>query len=280
MSLFTAFGDESDGGDQTGPFVFGGFVAPTRDWVDYFTPAWEERVLNRAPSIGSFHMTEIRNQRWQLKNGLTQGDAERKIDEAVSIIAASGSLHLVRTAMDGGHFRNVFGDTKLVRTAPQPGTYQFDPDYIGFLGFARGALEYMHTHCVDVERVDFVIERKERVSHYIPGFLDQLRNWLKANSRLDLLSLVGEVIPGDKEHVPLQAADLAMWHVRRHEAGELDQADRGRLAQMFDGRALTLTGMSNEQITEVSGRLLAKTVPSPFSHAALRAERGYSRHGS
>ena len=76
MSLFTAFGDESDGGDQTGPFVFGGFVAPTRDWVDYFTPAWEERVLNRAPSIGSFHMTEIRNQRWQLKNGLTQGDAE------------------------------------------------------------------------------------------------------------------------------------------------------------------------------------------------------------
>jgi len=48
MSLFTAFGDESDGGDQTGPFVFGGFVAPTRDWVDYFTPAWEERVLNRA----------------------------------------------------------------------------------------------------------------------------------------------------------------------------------------------------------------------------------------
>src|SRR5678810_791407 len=118
MSLFTAFGDESDGGDQTGPFVFGGFVAPTRDWVDYFTPAWEERVLNRAPSIGSFHMTEIRNQRWQLKNGLTQGDAERKIDEAVSIIAASGSLHLVRTAMDGGHFRNVFGDTKLVRTAP------------------------------------------------------------------------------------------------------------------------------------------------------------------
>ena len=225
-------------------------------------------------------MTEIRNQRWQLKNGLTQGDAERKIDEAVSIIAASGSLHLVRTAMDGGHFRNVFGDTKLVRTAPQPGTYQFDPDYIGFLGFARGALEYMHTHCVDVERVDFVIERKERVSHYIPGFLDQLRNWLKANSRLDLLSLVGEVIPGDKEHVPLQAADLAMWHVRRHEAGELDQADRGRLAQMFDGRALTLTGMSNEQITEVSGRLLAKTVPSPFSHAALRAERGYSRHGS
>jgi len=280
MSLFTAFGDESDGGDQTGPFVFGGFVAPTRDWVDYFTPAWEERVLNRAPSIGSFHMTEIRNQRWQLKNGLTQGDAERKIDEAVSIIAASGSLHLVRTAMDGGHFRNVFGDTKLVRTAPQPGTYQFDPDYIGFLGFARGALEYMHTHCVDVERVDFVIERKERVSHYIPGFLDQLRNWLKANSRLDLLSLVGEVIPGDKEHVPLQAADLAMWHVRRHEAGELDQADRRRLAQMFDGRALTLTGMSNEQITEVSGRLLAKTVPSPFSHAALRAERGYSRHGS
>lgn len=280
MSLFTAFGDESDGGDQTGPFVFGGFVAPTRDWVDYFTPAWEERVLNRAPSIGSFHMTEIRNQRWQLKNGLTQGDAERKIDEAVSIIAASGSLHLVRTAMDGGHFRNVFGDTKLVRTAPQPGTYQFDPDHIGFLGFARGALEYVHTHCVDVERVDFVIERKERVSHYIPGFLDQLRNWLKANSRLDLLSLVGEVIPGDKEHVPLQAADLAMWHVRRHEAGELDQADRRRLAQMFDGRALTLTGMSNEQITEVSGRLLAKTVPSPFSHAALRAERGYSRHGS
>jgi hypothetical protein len=41
--------------------------------------------------------------------------------------------------MDGGHFRNVFGDTKLVRTALSRERTSFDPDYIGFLGFARGA---------------------------------------------------------------------------------------------------------------------------------------------
>jgi hypothetical protein len=101
MAVFLAAADESDGAFQRGPFLFGGFVAPTNDWIDWFVPAWEERVLNRHPAIPYLHMVDIRSARWREKNGLTWDDAEHRVDEATRIIGSMGSLMPVRTLMDG-----------------------------------------------------------------------------------------------------------------------------------------------------------------------------------
>ena len=257
MAVFVAASDESDGPKQTGPFVYGGFVGPSTDWIDWFAPAWEERVLNGQPTIPFFHMAEIRNPKWQQRYGITGTEAQRRIEEAVRVVASMGSISLVRTSFDGGHFRRTFKSARMVRKG-QLGSYQFDPDYVGFMGFARGVLEFVTNYHVGVERVDFVVERKTRVSHYIPDYLDAVEEWLTASGRTDLVDVIGELIPGEKTRVPLQAADIAMWHIRRSEANECDRVDYRRLAQMFDGRRLTLSSMTNEEITGVAQRAQAR----------------------
>jgi hypothetical protein len=259
VAVFVAAADESDGPKQTGPFVYGGFVGPTRDWIDCFAPAWQERVLNGRPTLPFFHMTEIRNPKWQVENGLLPWEADRRIDEAVCVVGSMGSIRLARTSFDGGHFRQTFQSVRVARKGAQAGGYPFEPDYIGFLGFARGVLEHVKSEYPDAEKVDFLVEKKQTVSHYMPNYLDMLEDWLTDNGRLDLVALIGELNPrGDKTRVPLQAADLAMWHVRRHEAGESEAIDVRRLAQMFDGRTMILTGMTNPEITGVASRIKAR----------------------
>ena len=49
MAVFVAAADESDAPTRDGAFLYGGFVAPFVDWHQWFTPAWEERVLNKVP---------------------------------------------------------------------------------------------------------------------------------------------------------------------------------------------------------------------------------------
>lgn len=253
MAVFVAASDESDGPRQTGPFVYGGFVGPSRDWIDWFAPAWEERVLNGTPAIPFFHMTEIRNPKWQAEHGLSASEAERRIDEAVRIVASMGTINVVHTAFDSGHFRKMFRSARIALKT-QFGSYSFDPDYVGFMGFARGVLEFVQNHRCDVERVDFVVERKQRVSHYMPDYLDAVEEWLTDTGQTDLLKLVGGLSLGDKTRVPLQAADLAMWHIRRKEAGELEDVDLRRMRRMFDGRKMTFSGMTNDEITGVATR--------------------------
>jgi hypothetical protein len=175
LAVYVAAADESDGPNQTGPFVYGRFIGPRRDWTDWFAPVWEGRVLKANPPIPYFYMAEVRNPRWQSENGLTASSAEQRIDEAVRVIASMGSIHIVRTLRDSGHFRKVFAGTRVVRDGAQPGSYAFGPDYIGFLGFARGVLEYAGNHCPEAERVDFVVERKQTVSHYLPHYLGSPR---------------------------------------------------------------------------------------------------------
>jgi hypothetical protein len=259
MAVFVAAADESDGPRQTGPFVYGGFVGPTLDWKDSFAPAWQERVLNGNPVLPFFHMTEIRNPKWQEKYGIKPWEAERRIDEAVRVVGSMGGIRLARTSFDGGHFRRTFQSARIATHGPQLGGYRLDPDYIGFMGFARGVLEYVHREYPDAEKVDFLIEKKQTVSHYIPNYLDMVEDWLKRNEQHELVELIGEINPrGDKTRVPLQAADLAMWHIRRHEANESEPIDVRRLGQMFDGRTMILSGMTNDEITLVASRIAAR----------------------
>ena len=42
-------------------FWHGGWVAPGKDWVPYFAPARQERVLDAEPSIPFLHTTDMRD---------------------------------------------------------------------------------------------------------------------------------------------------------------------------------------------------------------------------
>jgi hypothetical protein len=61
MAVFVSASDESDGGCHRSRFWHGGWVAPEKDWVTYFAPARQERVLDVEPSIPFLNATDMRD---------------------------------------------------------------------------------------------------------------------------------------------------------------------------------------------------------------------------
>jgi hypothetical protein len=61
MAVFVSASDESDGGHHRSRFWHGGWVAPEKDWVTYFAPAWQERVLDAELASVSSHDRYVRS---------------------------------------------------------------------------------------------------------------------------------------------------------------------------------------------------------------------------
>ncbi len=276
MAVFLAAGDESDGALQDGPFIYGGWVAPVHVWTDWFAPAWEERVLNGPPAIPHLHMADIRSPDWRARHGLTEHDAEERVEEAARIVRSTGALMPVKTEFDGGHFRKVFADTKVLKDGPQFGAFRFEPDYFAFLGFVYASLDYVATRYPDSKRVDFVVERKTTVSTNIPAFYKNVEEGLRRKGRSDLVHLLGEVLPGGKDRIPLQAADVAVWHLRRHSTRTADRYDERRLWRMFSRREQMTNGLTIEELTSFAQSSVDNAVPNPRPKKAGTKHTGSS----
>jgi hypothetical protein len=218
MAVFVSFSDESSGKSERDTFMFAGWIGPEEDWARFFTPAWDERVLAGPPRIPYLHMTEIRSPKWRQENGLTETDAERRIDEACVLLDQLANLQPIRMVMNGGDFRDAFDET-MVRSIKrkQFAASKFEPDYSCFLGYAWAALKYLAEYHPESEKLDFVVERKNKVTNYIQEFHSQLPQALAALGSPELARLVGELVPAGKDRLPLHAADLLCWHCARRE---------------------------------------------------------------
>lgn len=229
MAVFVAASDESAGKNQRDTFFFGGFVGPEDDWSRFFAPAWQERVLDGPPAIPYLHMTDIRSPQWRAKYGLSRLQADDRVDEAFHLIDTMPTLYPVSVHVDAGHLRDKFGASKVV--ASTGASRPFEPDYLCFLAYAFAVLSHVKQNHPEAERVDFVIERKQHVTRYIREFHSQLAMALEALREPSLSSIVGDLISGGKDHVPLQAADVLCWHSAREE-GTMDAADKRRYAKL------------------------------------------------
>ena len=229
MAVFASFSDESTGKTERDTFMCAGWMGSKDDWTRFFTPAWDEWVLAGPPRIPYLHMTEIRSPKWREAHGLTEADAENRVDQACVILDQLANLQPVRLVVNGGDFRDEFRDTRVVRTGrKQFAASTFEPDYICFLGYAWAALKYLTEYHPEAEKLDFVVERKNKVTNYIQEFHSQLPDALAALGSPELARLVGELVPGGKDRLPLHAADLLCWHCARREKLET-MSDRDKL---------------------------------------------------
>jgi hypothetical protein len=230
MGVFVSFSDESTGKTERDNFVYGGWIGPEDDWSHFFTPAWDERVLAGPPRIPYFHMTEMRSREWREIKGLTEADAENRIDQGCVILDQLVNLHPVRLVVNAGDVRDEFHETRVVQsTRKQFASSTFEPDFICFLGYAWAALKYLAEHHPEAEKLDFVVERKNKVTSYIHDFHAQLPATLAAMGNPELARLVGELSPGGKDCLPLQAADLLCWHcARREKLDSMSDQDKRR----------------------------------------------------
>lgn len=227
MAVFVAGTDETAGPNHRSQFFRGGYVAPESSWTNFIVPAWQERVLDGPPAIPYLHMTDMRSPAWRAKHGLSPTIAEQRVDEAFRVIRSSGSLYTVTSDTDAGHFRDAFSTIRLLKTV---GSIPMDPEFLCFLAFVFVTLGCVKERNPDAEKVDFVIENNGNMTKHIKNFYDLMGPVLEEVGRGDLCHMLGELIPGGKERVPLQIADVLCWHVRRRHAGMLDRTDGRRYA--------------------------------------------------
>jgi len=251
MAVFISASDESCGKTQRDPFFLGGWVGPEEDWSRFFAPAWQERVLDGPPTIPYLHMTDIRSSQWRFKNGLSRLQAEDRVDEAFNLIDTMATLYPVGVHVNAGHFRDKFASSKVV--ASTGSKRPFDPDYVCFLGYVLVVVEYVAHEYPAATKIDFIIERKGNITKYIQEFHSQLAICLRALSKPSLAELVGKLIPGGKDSIPLQAADMLCWHTARpHDM--MDSTDRRRYG-LIAKRKGTRAELTDDEITQIDDAL-------------------------
>lgn len=278
MAVFFSASDENSGKTHRDTFFFGGFVAPEEDWSRYFVPAWQERVLDGPPAIPYLHMTEIRSEQWRVQYGLSRTAADKRIDDAFAVIGSMGSLYPVGIYVDGGHVLDKFSTTKVV--APTGGAKAFEPDYLCYLAYAYSVLLYVETSHPEAERVDFIVETKGQVTKLVQEFHSTLAEGLKALGRTGIGNLVGRLVPGSKDMVSLQAADVLCWHTARYMARTMDADDERRYSTIAHRKGFR-HHLTNEQVSQIGDAVSpssAGKMPVNLGELKLLAKRlGYSQ---
>lgn len=259
MAVFVAAADESSDRFQQTSFYYSGFVGPEEDWYNSFAAAWDWRVLSGPPRIPYLHMTEIHTQDYRIKYGLSDCDANRRIDNAFDVINSMGSIVPVGYRLSFADFNPAIqGKAVLHEGAKQSRRYPMEPDYICFVAFAYLVLQYVATVRPECEKVDFVIERNGKISHRINDFYDSVKNALTQLGHESWMNLLGDLIPAGKDRTPLQAADLLCWYSRKLDAGELSRFEQYRFYSlaMRAGRFGTYTGPQIHRIMSMGDDII------------------------
>jgi len=255
MAVFVSGSDESAGKSRRDTFLFAGWLAPEEDWSRFFAPAWQERVLDGPPKIPYLHMTDIRSAKWREAHGISKLDADDRIDSAIHLLDTMSSLYPVGVRLDAGFLRDRFANLKVktLRVSAKPAA--FEPDFTCFLFYAWVALNYLKLFHPDADKLDFVVERNGAVTKHIQDFHSTLAENLGALGDASLANLVGDILSGGKDRVPLQAADVLCWHTARAQHPEtMDLGDQRRYS-ILAHREGTYQEFTHEQISQMAKAL-------------------------
>ena len=126
----------------------------------------------------------------------------------------------------------------------------FKPDYLAFMAYAYSVLMFCDRARPEAEKVNFVVERNNDITNHIKEFYEDLPKALASVGLERLVPLLGELIPGGKDRVPLQAADVLCWYSQRFREGDLDDKNirRYKVIALRKGTRLDLT---NGDITKL-----------------------------
>ena len=111
----------------------------------------------------------------------------------------------------------------------------------------------------EVERVDFVVSKKAKVSEHYREFTDSIRRSLETLAPI-AAPLVGDLIPASmQERLPLQAADLLCWHLQRIKSKNADAEDQRNWNRLGDTSGGILP-ISADELVQISSRVATRYV--------------------
>jgi Protein of unknown function (DUF3800) len=204
--------DDSGSEPQSRIFVLAGFVSTPEGWAN-FAPEWQA-VLDESPKLAYFKMTEAANLGGQFSRA--RGWDESKRDDRVmalcDVIKRHSTLR-IQAAVRNDHFE------KYIKSIPAPErTLMIDSPYA--LVFTQIVLA-MATYGDRVgvaDACEFIFDRQHGFDSLALTAWSNAKALAKASNRSDLGKFIGPEpkFADDKTFLPLQAADLYAWHLRRH----------------------------------------------------------------
>jgi Protein of unknown function (DUF3800) len=202
MLVAQAYVDDS-GKSEPPVYVLAGFVATAKTWAA-FSDDWKE-ILSLGPlPLKYFKMAEAAS----CESGQFRFWSEERRNERVNQLVAVIKRHLtygVCSIIPHKVFEEVLKRRKIFRTVKTP--------FHLALFLIQVELWMQHKKWGDPTRVDFIFD-KEILTQDMRTLYEVMKN----GARPEMKALMGDsLIEGDdKDFMPLQAADMLAWKVRRH----------------------------------------------------------------
>jgi hypothetical protein len=229
--VLEAFVDDSGNNADSPVFVLAGFVARAETWIA-FEKEWKA-TLEKPPAVAYFKMKECSALRGQF-NGWREPDRDARLLELVSIIKKT-AIASVFSLVKRDDFKEVFG--KLREPIGKA------PYNLIYYSLMSATIRSMRANGIE-EPVEFIFDEQPHLSDSVQGVWSTVLAGMDPSYRA---LIGGRPIHGDdKKYLPLQAADLLAWHIRRWYYAD----QRG---ETFESKALSLLrsipywGMSHDR---------------------------------
>jgi hypothetical protein len=201
-------------------FVLGGFVSSTERWAE-FSSDWQA-VLDMEPRLAYFKMSEASFLKGQfaLWKGWNRQMRDQRLAKFVEI-ARSYPIYRTSFAVDKAAFYKLIGGLDL----PDPKPTANDPYYLAFHMLVTGLPLLQASNRLTVEpdgKIDFIFDEQSLTGTRASEAWHNVKTNVLPNLQMDgvpnILPFLGSppIYRDEKEFLPLQAADLYVWHVRKH----------------------------------------------------------------
>ncbi len=204
MAFLQAYIDDSAGetGDQR--LFLGGYINTTANWA-LFSDAWAEE-LKTAPPVSSFKMVEANALRGEF-GGWSNDTKDEKLRGLVRVIQHFRPLSFQFSVSRQAYFEHT------TPNAPRG----LNPHFVSTFGVIAMICNYLKSQNIDTQ-VDFIFDEQSGVSADIGLMWEYMSKNLPNGARR--LIAGAPIFRNDKDTLPLQAADMLVWHLRReHEMG-------------------------------------------------------------
>jgi hypothetical protein len=201
MGMWQAYVDGSGNREHSPLLVLGGFIATAPQW-ESFVYDWQE-MLDAPPHIKYFKMAEAGRRREQF-NHFTESERDAKVAHAYAVAEKHASFQ-VSCVVHLEPFYRLFTEAEFEKSAREP-------FYLAFSAIISNVARHQSAAGLSGE-VDFIFDNEAMFKDKI------MREWdrFKTEASPDVREFIGDdpAFRDDLKVLPLQAADLIAWWVRK-----------------------------------------------------------------
>ncbi|MEI9927980.1 MAG: DUF3800 domain-containing protein [Sphingomonas sp.] len=232
-----AYIDDS-GKDDPPVYILAGYIAPAEVWAE-FSDRWNE-ALTAAPAISYFKMKEAFRRTGEF-SGFSVAERDAKLDVLSGLVT-----NLIPIGIYTGTNHEEYADLFFGKVS----TMFDNPYYLLCFSLIREALIW-HELTDQKEPIQFIFDRQLGMEgNLIEGFAN-LAEISDDNLKRRIAGL--PVYADDKDSLPLQAADMLAWHVRRAFEDVISERPTTRTASLDNIKFVPKIAdfLTKEKMTEI-----------------------------